>query len=181
MQKVPATKNDFQSIKVALFVTARPMNGYGKQTGVSDGFPLTYYHYNDEVGLGLLDTKAAYDLLRWNQYRNFTVTGGSQDSYTFYNTLSNGRSVRVAITWSKPNTGISFSNITNYGTDNVADLDLHILGPNGDKVVLSGSAYDNVEWVDFTTNSGYGAYQFKVVNFATNGNYVPTKVSMAWW
>lgn len=180
-KKFQQQKNDFQAIKVALFVTARPMNNYPKTTGSSDGFPVTYYHYNNETGLGILDTKAADDLLRWGQYRSFNVTGGSQDSYTFYNTLSNGKNIRVAITWSKPNTASSYSNINNYNTDIVADLDLHILGPNGVKIVQSGSAYDNVEWVNFVTNQGYGAYQFKVVNFTSNGNYVPTKVSMAWW
>ena len=44
-----------------------------------------------------------------------------------------------------------------------------------------GSAYDNVEWFDFTAYFGYDAYQFKVINFVTNGNYVSTKVSMDWW
>lgn len=89
--------------------------------------------------------------------------------------------VRVAITWSKPNTATSIDNITNHGTDKVADLDLHIIGPNGEQIAKSRSTYDNVEWVQFVTAQGYGTYKFKVVNFATNGNSVPTKVSMAWW
>lgn len=145
------------------------------------GSLITYTHYNNEVGLGILDTKSAYDLLRWNQFRNATVNGGSSDNYTYNNTLGNGMDVRVAITWSKPNTATSYSNINNCGTDRVADLDLQILGPNGQQVARSLSSYDNVEWVNFVTAQGYGTYQFKVINYATFGNTVPTKVSMAWW
>ena len=181
MQSTPSTRTNFQSLKAALFVTARAMTNYPKSIGSSDGFPVSYFHYNDEVGLGLLDGKAAYDLLRWGQFTNFTVNGGSSDSYTYYNTLSNGKNIRVAITWSKPNTATSYSSVNNNGTDRVADLDLHILGPSGQKIVISGSAFDNVEWVSFTTNLGYGSYRFKAVNYATFGNTVPTKVSMAWW
>lgn len=182
MQSTPSTKNNFRAIKAALFVTARPMNNYPRVTIAGEGgFPITYYHYNDEVGNGILDGKAAYDLLRWGQFVNFSVDGGSSSSYTYYNTLSNGKNIRVAANWSKPNTATSLNSIINYNTDSVADLDLQILGPNGEKVSWSGAAHDNVEWLNFVTSSGYGAYQFKVINYATNGNAVPTQVSMAWW
>lgn len=182
MQGKTSTKDNFQAVKAALFATARPMNNYGKTVSNNTGGWLKIYeHYNNQVGLGILDTKATYDLLQWGQFRNATVTGGKSDTYIYNNTLGNGMDVRVAITWSKPNTATSIDNITNHGTDKVADLDLHIIGPNGEQIVKSRSTYDNVEWVQFVTAQGYGTYKFKVVNFATNGNSVPTKVSMAWW
>ena len=182
MENKPSVKNDFRAIKAALFATARPMNNYTKKWySNQNGWLRTYEHYNNEVGLGILDTKAASDLLAWNQFRNVTVTGGSSDSYVYNNTLGNGLDVRVAITWSKPNTATSYSNVSNSGTDRVADLDLRILGPNGEQIAKSISSYDNVEWVNFVTEQGYGTYQFKIINYATYGNTVPTKVSMAWW
>lgn len=178
MEGTPSVKNDFRAVKAALFATARPMNNYGKTVSNNDnGWLKTYRQYNNEVGLGILDTKSAYDLLRWNQFKNVTVNGGSSDSYTFNNTLGNGMDVRVAITWSKPNTLLNFATTSN----RVADLDLQIIGPNGEQVARSISSYDNVEWVNFITSQGYGTYQFKIINYDSHGNSVPTKVSMAWW
>lgn len=43
------------------------------------------------------------------------------------------------------------------------------------------SSYANVEWVNFVTAQGYGTYKFKIINWDSRGNSVPTKVSMAWW
>lgn len=58
---------------------------------------------------------------------------------------------------------------------------MRILGPNEQQIAKSISSYDNVEWVNFVTAQGYGTYQFKIINYATHGNSVHIKVSMAWW
>ncbi len=181
MQNNAAARNDFTLVKAVLSATARPIDGYYNNYSVSDpNWGKIYYNYHEKVGLGILDTKAAYDLLSWGQYRTSTVAVGTSNSYIYNNTLGNGMDVRVAIAWSKPNTATSINNIS-YGSDQMADLDLQIIGPNGEKIVKSISTYDNIEWIRFTTNNGYGQYKFKVINWDAYGNTIPTKFSMAWW
>lgn len=182
MQSTPSTRFNFNSIKAALYASSRHMDNYANSFVTnSEGWGKIYTTYNNQVGMGILDTKAAYDLLRWNQFRNESIIGGVDDTYIYNNTLGNGYSITVAITWSKPNTASSYNNIEDYGTNRVSDLDLHILGPSDQKIAKSRSSYDNVEFVYFTTAQGYGNYKFKVINWATFGNAVPIDFSIAWW
>lgn len=182
MQQSSSAKNNFLVAKAAIFASSRPLNNYPKKRNDgSGGFNIVYNHINNEVGVGMLDTKAASDLLSWSQYRTSTINvGDANTAYVFNNTLGNGMDVRVSLTWSRPVNCSSFDNCTG-SSDRAADLELWIIGPNGEQIAKSNAEFDNVEWLNFVSNSGYGTYKFKVINWNSNGNQSATKFAMAWW
>ncbi|MDP4177631.1 MAG: S8 family serine peptidase [Bacillota bacterium] len=132
--------------------------------------------YSDKEGVGVVDAKGAFDIIKKRQYKTFFYHR-SAFPYRFIIDVGHGETLkRVSLSWLKLN---------RIGTDGIpikpqlANLDLYILDPDRIEVAHSCSTRSNIEVVEFSPKKT-GYYSVIVVAESISRENEYERIAVAW-
>ncbi len=137
-----------------------------------------------QCGAGLVDALSAVNVARYQNYTlNKYIPKGTETGNYFevkkFTVASSATLIRVSLAWLKNNRISGDHHENGTPTDEVlADIDMQVFDPNGNRVGSSTSSRGNVEIVEFVPTMA-GEYTIKLCVYSRNGEKF--YYGLAWW